>query len=440
MLRSWLIALLIFGSLPLILMKPHVGILVWSWISYMNPHRLTYGFAYSFSFLDFVALCTMVGLAVAREPKSIPNHPVVWVLAIYYLWTTLTLMFAALPDMAMEKWISYSKIILFTFLTMMLMQSKVRVTALIWVIVLAVGFFAVKGGLFTVMTGGAARVWGPPMSFLEDNNQFALAVVMLVPLIRYLHIQTDHKYLRWALMGGILFSFFAIFGTQSRGALVAITAMLLFLTWKSKRFVFGLFSIGFALGIALLFMPESWHERMATIQDYDTDASAQGRLTMWKFAIDVANDNPILGGGFNVFYHEGYRAHYLEEGATGRAVHSIYFEALGEHGYVGLFLFLLLGMTTFFTCSTIIERSKSREDLKWLSDLAAMTQVSIVGYAAAGAFLNLATFDFYYHLIAITAIMRVIVAKTEKDEAEKLKQSIEAARPSVRPLMPGHIK
>lgn len=414
MLRSLLVFILIFAALPVAVAKPHVGVLVWSWISYMNPHRLTYGMAYGFNFLDYVAAFTLVGLLFTRERKSLPNHPLVYLLIAYFVWVTITTVFAVYPDLAWEKWVKVLKILLFTFITMMLMQSKGRMESLIWVIVLSLGFFTTKGGLFTILTGGAYRVWGPPGTTYSDNNEFALATVMLIPLIRYLHTQVESKILRWTLLGMIVCGIFAIFGTQSRGGLVAIAAMLIFLIYKARKLMFGLSALVLAVIVGYFVMPDSWRERMSTIENYEQDASARGRLDMWKFAIDVANDSPIVGGGFDVFYHEGYRAAYLPEGVEGRAAHSIYFEVLGEHGYVGLILFLLIGMTSFFTCSAIIDRCKIHDELRWARELAAMLQVSIVGYASAGAFLTIATFDLYYHLVAMTAILRVMVDKQLK--------------------------
>ena len=39
---------IVFGSIPLILSRPFFGIIMWSWIAYMAPHRLTWGVAYDF--------------------------------------------------------------------------------------------------------------------------------------------------------------------------------------------------------------------------------------------------------------------------------------------------------------------------------------------------------------------------------------------------------
>jgi probable O-glycosylation ligase (exosortase A-associated) len=408
MLRSLFVFILVFASIPLILMWPHVGVLVWSWISYMSPHRLTYGIAYSFDFLDYVGGATILSAFITREPKRLPHHPLVYLLLIYLCWITLTTFFAVEEKMAWAKWLVFIKIYLFTFLTLMFMNTKVRLKGLLWVIILSIGFFSTKGGLFTLLLGGEARVWGPEGTFIGDNNDFGLVCVMLLPLIRFMYMHTENKHLKRALLvmgGGTLLS---IFGTQSRGAFLALTAILLFMAWKSKRLVFGISILIFALAIGFAFMPESWRARMDSIQNYQQDASAEGRLTMWKFAIDVANDHPVLGGGFEVFYNNEYRAHYLPFGVEGRAVHSIYFEVLGEHGYLGLVLFLLIMITTYFTCSTVIARTRDEPDMTWYRDLAAMIQVSIIGYGVAGAFLNLATFDLYYHLIAIVVILRAM--------------------------------
>ncbi len=298
MLRSILVFILIFASLPVALVKPHVGVLIWSWISYINPHRLTYGPAFAFDFLDYVGGATILGLLFARERKSLPNHPLVYLLLAYFFWVTLTTLAAHYPEMAWSKWQQFAKILLFTFITMMLMQSKGRLESLIWVIVLSLGYFTAKGGLFTVLTGGAYRVWGPPDTTYADNNEFALATVMVIPLIRYLYTQTNLRWLRWVLFAMIVFSIFAIFGTQSRGGLVAIAAMLFFIVYKARKLMFGIVALGLAVIAGYFIMPAKYWNRMYTIENYEQDPSARGRLDMWNFAIKVANDHPDSGRRF----------------------------------------------------------------------------------------------------------------------------------------------
>ena len=70
--RDLLMAVTVFGSLPLCFMRPWVGILMWSWIGYMNPHRLAFGFAYGFPWAWLVAVVTLAGLVLTRDRRPLP--------------------------------------------------------------------------------------------------------------------------------------------------------------------------------------------------------------------------------------------------------------------------------------------------------------------------------------------------------------------------------
>ena len=92
-----------------------------------------------------------------------------------HVWMSITTVFAILPDLAFEKWIFVMKIMLMTILTMTLMQSRERIHALVWVVVLSIGFFGVKGGVFFIVSGGEFRVWGPDTGTVGANNAIGLA-------------------------------------------------------------------------------------------------------------------------------------------------------------------------------------------------------------------------------------------------------------------------
>jgi putative inorganic carbon (hco3(-)) transporter len=403
--RSLLVALFVFGSLPLIMIKPHVGVLVWSWISYMNPHRLTWGFTYDFPFAMVVGVATIVAWLFSREPKSLPWHPLVLLLAIFAAWVSFTTLFAAYPDHALSKWDRTIKVLLFNgFVTLGLITTRRRLDALIWVIVLSLGLFALKGAAFTLLTGGNYRLFGPPASFIADNAGLGLALLMVIPLVRYLQLTAARRWVRLGLLCSIPCFLVAILATYSRGAVVGLAVTMIALALKSRHRMRLALLAGIALAGAVQFMPEHWHARVDSIASYDKDASAQGRLQSWRYGLEVARDNPVMGGGFEIF-----RGNKVATSAGYRSAHSIYFETLAEHGYVGLVIFLALGIATYMTAGSIVRRAREHPDLAWAADLAAMIQVSIAAYAVAGLFLNLATFDLYYHLIAIVVIASSLV-------------------------------
>ena len=426
--RSILVALLIFGSMPLIIIKPHVGVLVWSWIGYMNPHRLTWGFAYDFSFAMVIGLVTIFAWLFSRESKTLPWHPLVLLLAAFAAWVSFTTLFAAYPDQAHWKWDRTIKILLFNgFVTLGLITTRQRLDALIWVIVLALGFFALKGAVFTVLTGGIYRLQGPSASFIADNNSFGMALLMTMPLVRYLQLTAGRRLIRLGLLVLMVCFLVAVLGTYSRGAVVGLAVTAIALLVKSRHRMRLALVAGLALAAAVQFMPEHWHDRIASIFAYEEDASAQARFDSWRYAMEVAREHPVVGGGFEIF-----RGNQASTRAGYRSAHSIYFEALGEHGWVGLALFLALALGAYLTARSVIRRASEDQELSWAADLAAMIQVSITAYAIAGLFLNLATFDLYYHLIAMVVIASALVRKAAASEvsAAALDRSAPFQRPS----------
>ncbi len=161
--------------------------------------------------------------------------------------------------------------------------------------------------------------------------------------------------------------------------------------------------IALVLVLGIVLMPQYWHERMGTIAAEEVDASVQGRLDAWGYAIDLALERPI-GGGFRAV--EGY---VNPNSGVSRSAHSIYFEVLGEHGFVGLALYLALGIGTFLMGTRILRHAKGDPDLVWARDLASMLQVSIAAFAVAGLFLGLAFFDLFYHLVVIMVLTGAVV-------------------------------
>jgi probable O-glycosylation ligase (exosortase A-associated) len=412
--RDLVVTLLVFGSLPFIFMRPYIGILVWSWLSYMNPHRLTWGFAYDFPFAQIVAIATFVGLLFHRERKGLPwtSTLVVWLL--FVVWMNVTTPFALNPDEAWSEWNRTMKIQLVSLLSLWLMQSRERIQALVWVIVASLGFFGVKGGIFGIVTGGQYRVYGPEGSFIDDNNAIGLALIMTLPLMRYLQLGLERAWQRWALTIMMLLTGVAVLSTQSRGALLAGLAMTFMLMMKSRQKVWLGLALLIAVPLLLNFMPEQWHERMGTITQYQQDSSAEGRINAWWFAYNIALERPLIGGGFDTFTSELF-LRYAPNPTDFHDAHSIYFEVLGEHGFIGLALFLWLGYSVLRTGRWVARTCGQRSDLTqlvWARDLAAMLQVSLVGYAVGGAFLGLAYFDLYYHLIVLMLLVQAQVRAT----------------------------
>jgi probable O-glycosylation ligase (exosortase A-associated) len=405
--RDVVVTLVIFGTLPFILWRPHIGVLVWTWIGFMNPHRLCWGFAHDMPFAMIVALATLAGLLMSREPKKLPWTRESIVLLVFIAWMLVTTIQSMYPELAWPYFNQVWKIQFMVFVTMMLMQSKERLDQLLWVIAMSLAFYGIKGGIFTIIHGGVYHVHGPEGSFIGGDNEMGLALIMTIPLLRYLQLTTRSMWLRGFLTAAMLLCAISTVGSQSRGALLGLVAMGTFLWLKSRNKVFTALLGAVAIGLVLLVMPQQWYDRMATVKTYETDASTMGRINAWKMALNMAKDRP-LGGGFDAFHEYSFTL-YAPDPDNVHASHSIYFEVLGEQGFVGFVLFLMLGLMTWRSASWVIGRTRRDREKRWAADLAAMVQVSLVGYASAGAFLGLAYFDYYYTLVAVVVICKTVV-------------------------------
>ena len=234
---------------------------------------------------------------------------------------------------------------------------------------------------------------------------------MTIPLLCYLQTISAILWVRLGLAMAGLLCVTSIIGSYSRGAFLAASAMILMLVMRSRRrLLLGALAIGVAMAVGL-YAPERWVERMQTIANYQEDASAMDRLHTWEFAINLALDRPFLGGGFRAFGDPNLWSQFAPEGTIPIAYHSIYFQMLGDHGFVGLGIFLLLGLAGWAAARRVIRLTRDRPDLRWANELARMTQVSIAGFAVGGAFLSLAGFELYYHLLVIAFLLRVVVER-----------------------------
>ena len=409
--RDIVILLMLIGVIPLILRRPWVGVIAWVVVSVMNPHRMAYGFSYSIPVAMLIVVAIMLGVLFSRDRKHLPVNSVTVTLFLFVIWMCLTSAFSLYPELAYPQWVKVMKTMFMVFVGMTLLNTREHLHVVLWAIVGSLAFYGIKGGLFTLMTGGSFRVYGPPESEVSDNNAISFALVMMFPLMFYLSSSIDGRWktvVRWGWYAAMGLSTFAILASRSRGAFLALAAMTLFLWLKSRKKLALTVVLITAIPLLIGFLPDVWFERMATIKTYEEDASSMGRINAWWMSFNLANEYPFMGGGFQVYGPISF-ARWAPDPDFVQAAHSIFFAALGEHGYVGLLLFLSLLMLTWRTGSTVIRLSKEYAELAWAMHLAKMLQVSIVGYVVGGAFLSVLYFDVLYYIIMCVVLLRTIV-------------------------------
>lgn len=388
----------------LALRRPWIGVLLWTWLSLMNPHRYTWGFISSAPVAAIAAIATLLGILFAQKELKSPTKGTPGViLLVFSIWVTLSWLLGLDVSGDYDMWSRVSKIYLMTFVAIALLNTKHQIMAFAWVVAGSIALLSTKGGLFTILSGGSHRVWGPEGTFIEDNNAFAVATIMVVPLLYFLRLQANKKWLRNALVASMLLSIAAALGSHSRGALLALIAMGAVFWWRSPRKGLTTVLIIVSLIALLPMMPDAWWDRMATLGTYEQESSAQTRMYAWEVAWGVAS-HYFFGAGMS-YQHPVL---FMEYGNTNWviAAHSIYFQILGNHGFIGLFLFLALWITTMHSAGWLRKNARGDQRTEWTADLGAMIQVSLIGYAVGGAFLSIAYYDFPYDLMVLVVVTR----------------------------------
>ncbi len=401
--RDLLLAPIILALCIGALRRPWIGVMGWTWISLMNPHALSWHLNY-FPVAAVVAVSTLLGLLFTKDRRDFSITAETGLLIAFMCWICVTLAFSFNLEGSFPMWKRVMKIDFMVLVSVVLLYSRKHLITFTWVVVASIGFYGVKGGLFTLATGGEYRVWGPTSTFIEGNNELALALIVITPLLHFLQRQVVSRLGKLAITAAIVLCIAAAVGSHSRGALVALVGMGGALWWYGGRKFSILVGIVLIVGAGLSFMPEHWFSRMDTIANYQEDASAMGRINAWWMAWNLASDR-FFGGGFDIYNLDQFYL-YAPNPLAVHAAHSIYFQILGEHGFFGLILFLLLWFVVWRSAGRLRVNGRSRPDTQWVSDLGAMCQVSLIGYATGGAFLSLAYFDLPYNILIMIVVAR----------------------------------
>ena len=383
--------------------RPMVGVLAFDWISLMNPQQDLYGFGAHAPWALLAALATLIGCIVRQEPRRLPMTSTQILILGYAGLITLNSVFALVPaHVEMHGYIPLMKSLGFVLLAGALLTSRRRLHAVIWIMVVSIGYYGVRGGVFTLLTGGDDHVYGPANTFIGDNNQLAVALLMTIPLMNYLRLHTLHRTVRIGLVAAMVLSLLAVVATYSRGGLIALAAMGARFWWNGKNRAANFLLIGLVLVAAIGFMPAEWQARMFTILHFHHSNSANDRLTIWREAVGIALHNPLTGGGFQATAIPSVLHRYFPL-AHQRATHSIWFEVLGDQGFPALMMWIALNVNGLLMARRVAREAGTDPSLAWLGDLGRMVEVSIIAFMVGGSLLSLAYYDYFFMLLTVVS-------------------------------------
>ena len=422
--RDYLVIAIILGAAPVCLFYPYFCMLMWSWIAYFNPHRFAWGFANTFPVAQVIAVPTLVGAILTKQRNRSLLTRETLLLLFFWAWTGVTVLNAHFEPLfadhvtdATLRLTELSKIMLMTVVTIYLVTSRVKLKYLLMVTAFSFGLLAVKGTIFGILTGGQFRVWGPPNTFIADNNDFGLAVNMTIPMLFFLAREEEKRKLKIVFRVTFVCCLFAVLLTYSRGALLGLTATMTTLALKSRHKVVSALLIVFAIFLVISFAPPAWMARMHAFLGGTLDESAQERLTSWAFAWNLAKHYPVTGAGFECFTPNLFAMYSPRDprtwlaGHTSSGPHSIYFQVMAEQGFVGLGIFLGLLVSCLLSARRIRKQVAGNQSLQWLASYASVVELGVIAYMVSGAFLGRAYFDLFWQIVATLIILKILYKK-----------------------------
>ena len=420
--RDVIVSLIVIGSLPACFRRPLVGLLMFSLLAYMRLQDLAWGFARYQRWSFYVAIVAFAGYIASRNRKPVILELRTVLMILLAVMTGVGLFFAnGRGEVEIPPYIEFVKIIAIALFTTAVVQTREHLRMLLWVIAMSFGFYGVKNGLGMILSGGRLTILQGPGGMLADNNDFALAMVMAIPLLWHLSTSERRPILRRTVIMMIPLTMITVMATQSRGAALSMAFMLSILVWRSRNRLTGILIGVFIVLAAVALAPKSYVERLESIKNYEDDGSAMGRIAAWKVAGRMIRANPVFGVGLDRF-KQNYIAYEpaatpdMLEGKGTRVAHNSYLQIWAECGTPAFMIYITLLLLSMIDLWRLRWQAKRLYHASWILSYSTMLEASLASFILGSIFLNRAHFDLVYHYHAIVIVFGVIARREMLDE------------------------
>ena len=207
--RDLMVLGFMLAMLPMALGNTFVAYVLWCWAGLISLNSFLYGFMRD---LPYVQIFAMVALALVltrkdKESTKFKSSLTTTLLMVFCAHALLVAIFAyeGLPR-NWEMFFNILKTIVFLMLMPVLVTSRLRIHALVVIIVLGLGFHGVLDGLKFLASGGGHRAVG--IAKFGDNNYQAMALAVTLPLLFYMASYAKIKWAKWGVGGS---SFLLVF-------------------------------------------------------------------------------------------------------------------------------------------------------------------------------------------------------------------------------------
>lgn len=396
-----------------VLVNPFLGIAAYFVLAFFRPQDLFWG-------LDNLRLTMLASLATGAafaihlmlRPRLdfLRRWETLWLLL---LWAALYLSTQFGKFGGEEaRWMGYyNKIFVIYFLVIGLANTTKRLHQLAWIIALSVGYLGIWANKQYFFSG--VYIVGGPGHTLKDENDFAMFLVMSLPFMWFLMRSTKHLVLRAVLLGLMPATIHAVMLTYSRGGFLGLCAALGFVALREKNKVLSTLAVLAGVIFWAAFAGQDYQARIGSIDDYEEDGSATGRIESWETGMRMVMDNPVFGVGLKR-YVEAYPTYATKPGERAREAHNSWVQLAAESGMFAVLAYGMLILAAFHSFRRIDKRTAQlpEEAGNRIRALSLAFQGSMVGYLVCGFFLSMEDQEFFYLLIALSQLLDRTTAAT----------------------------
>jgi probable O-glycosylation ligase (exosortase A-associated) len=415
--------------------RPFLFVLCYVYIDIVSPQRLTYLLLNSVPISLIAAVFVVGGWIIGDDKKDVRVAPRQFLILIFLAYCGFTTLHADFPVEAADKWAWVWKALAFAAFLPLTLRTRLRIEALLTFMILSAAAIIIVGGIKTIGGGGGygeLNLIVTSNSGLYEGSTISTVAIAIIPAILWVSNYGTIFKRDWKVKGfcyALTFSCLLIpVGTSARTGLMCIGLLGALMLRDSKHKMVFVTLIGVASLVAIPFLPKTFTERMGTIQTYKADESASTRVAVWAWTREYVAAHPF-GGGFEMYRQDEvrYDLQTLDQfgNPTGtrlatdraRAYHSSYFEMLGEQGYVGLAMWLLIGIIGIFRMEVLRYRYRDAgPELKWVPPLAAALENGHLIYLLGSCFISIGFQPFIFMLIGMQIGLDTYLARLRSEE------------------------
>jgi putative inorganic carbon (HCO3(-)) transporter len=420
------------------LRSPYIALYIVIFADILKPQQLSYGFLAGKPLSMVLTVALFFSVLINARKLAKPKVLGTTVLLLLFMgWLTYTTSIAQFPGPAWFKYDYVIKTIAMTLVIPFVLNTRLKIEMILCGVVAGIAYYIIVGGMRTALgqAGYGMSLVPTPLgdSEIAETSTLSMVAVFTIPMLLYIRNHSLFRdripFLKPLSLFLIACCLLTVIGTYARTGLVGFFVLLLLYFFTSQHKI--KIAAGSIVLVAGMFMwaSDGYVSRMQTLENATEESSALGRILVWRWTIDYVSERPITGGGFDSYIaNAGELNQYLQSDVNvnlkpnqPKAFHNIFFEVLGEQGYVGLLIYLLLIFRTW-QLNRRLSRDGSADPA--LRALAMTLQYVLIIYCVCGMFIGIAYAPWIFYFIGISSGLQNVFLVSKKYSAKRIQKPV----------------